>query len=238
MAKQVSVNVQSHLPVTLIGAVVQTFINADAPIPQRPSTLIRQVLSLWIEACDVALLDNQEEALDLCALAGVARPEKLNLRVGKRVNIDEFLQSAQPKRTPELQASYDAIKEQLEGLETAKQKKLQDRLAVRAKERRERVAAGSEETYVNKGSKRLATEEEKATLDATAEERAYEEAGEREIEQNPSTRFVPGVPVPTSGEIPERGVGETPYETSKEHPTDPMTGQAIFKPQRPVTTEG
>ena len=91
MPRAISINVQSHVPISLIAKTIQTFTQAGQPVPRNTSSLIRTVLELWTEACGIEELSSQEEALDICSQVGIARPERLVLTTDRAPNARDFL---------------------------------------------------------------------------------------------------------------------------------------------------
>jgi hypothetical protein len=93
MPRSISMNIQSHVPVSLIAQSIKTFTQADQPVPRNTSALVRSILELWCEACGVESVTSQEEALDICSQVGIARPERLVINSGKEVSAQHFLSS-------------------------------------------------------------------------------------------------------------------------------------------------
>ena len=98
MPRTISMNIQSHVPVSLIASAIKTFVQADQPVPRNTSALVRTVLELWCEACGVESVTSQEEALDICSQVGIARPERLVINSGKDISAKDFINTAQTAR--------------------------------------------------------------------------------------------------------------------------------------------
>lgn len=94
MPRSISMNIQSHVPVSLIAQSIKTFTQANQPVPRNTSALVRSILELWCEVCNVESITSQEEALDICSQVGIARPERLVINSGKEVSAQHFLASS------------------------------------------------------------------------------------------------------------------------------------------------
>ena len=114
MPRSISMNVQSHVPLTLIAQTIRTFTQSHQPVPRNTSSLIRTVLSLWCEACGVEPITSQEEALDICSQIGIARPERLVLSTQAEPTARDFIGAAQTQKS---QSADELESELLKALE-------------------------------------------------------------------------------------------------------------------------
>jgi hypothetical protein len=75
MAREVTINMQSHMPARKLAAFILALRRYGIEVPRNNSALVKASFDIVIEMSEVRVPENQEEALDILLSAGISRPK-------------------------------------------------------------------------------------------------------------------------------------------------------------------